>query len=113
MRRARRQRQIGRETPGRERQQWGGGGGEREREAEEKGEAEGKTPIEAEIEGGDGRPEQRWGLQSRNKHRKTERGEQAPAASGSPERGSLQGLSASLGDSRYLLFPKTVFHPLC
>lgn len=91
----------------------GRGGGEREREAEEKGEAEGKTPIEAEIEGGDGRPEQRWGLQSRNKHRKTERGEQAPAASRSPERGSLQGLSASLGDSRYLLFPKTVFHPLC
>lgn len=53
MRRARRQRQIGRETPGRERQQWGGGG-EREREAEEKGEAEGKTPITSsrEVMGG-------------------------------------------------------------
>jgi hypothetical protein len=48
-----------------------------------------------------------------NRERDREGGREVPASGRNPKRGSLQGLSASLGDSRYLLFPKTVFHPLC
>lgn len=48
--------------------------------------------------------------QKRDRH--TERGKEPPTARSKPERGVLQRLSASLGDSTYLLFPKTLFHPL-
>lgn len=67
--------------------------------------------MEKEVMGGQ-RKVEGYGAETNTK-RERERRKKAPAAGRNPERSSLQGLSASLGDSRYLLFPKTVFHPLC
>lgn len=63
---------------------------------------------------GEAREEQKQAKKrDRDRDRDTERGKEPLAVERNPERGSLQELSASLGDSRDLLFPKTVFHPLC